>query len=276
MYPAYLPSLGSRFSHTPLLLFFDTFPCTPSHFSVRALLSCPLSPDDPAPVFAPFTPRNDHRILFLRVPRRSSRESEDRREIAPKTASIDEKAGLDHALFPLARFFSFLALPSTPAATPAGADEPFSFLTFLTGGGRVSGLGLRLPSESDPSSLKRGTACFPCPRGMPVPTRSSSSPSAPTSDSDSASESELSSRARFLPLSSVRRDWIRLLEAESGVTRVDWSEAMAAGEKGSARREPVQDRSELDVVRLRALGDSGQCSSRSHSDERKSGSPDER
>lgn len=45
-------------------------------------------------------------------------------------------------------------------------------------------------------------------------------------------------------------DCRRVEDAERGVRREDWREAMAEAEKGSARSEPVQDSSELEVVRL--------------------------
>lgn len=53
-------------------------------------------------------------------------------------------------------------------------------------------------------------------------------------------------------------DCRRVEDAERGVRSEVWREAMAEAEKGSARREPVQDSSEFEVVRL-AIDIEGVC-----------------
>lgn len=182
-------------------------------------------------------------------------------------------------------FFSFLtpfSFPGLTSSTSGASSLPLPLPP-------SPGVGLRLLAVLS-ARPTRGTpvpppapapASTPC-RGMPVPTPSSSSWSTPSSLSSSsrtprpgagageADESE--SEPESLSLSRVRLRlvlalccacaWVvrtlvltRVASAEEG--RCALRAARASGEKGSDRREPVQERRELVVVRLWRRGGRG-------------------
>ena len=176
-------------------------------------------------------------------------------------------------------FLSFFDDDEVPRRAGAGSGLGLRLLATLSVRARST-----VGTTARPPCCARCDGCAastPC-RGMPVPTPSSSSLSRPESESSlasaaprgagdadasrssSSSESEpdepvsLSlSRPRLRLLSRVVRTLLLTSDASgSGLAeREGWCAERAAsaeGENGSARSEPVQDRSELLVVRLRA------------------------